>query len=323
MPVVLESYRAAEIMSFITITIKRRRKWKNLRLTNDQIAETPIIELGHALIEGLRESSNLMLQDVHSPSLPDSALMARSSWDVFGIEDYYRRRANGEMPRTDDEVDAIIESYVEAALAKAKAASITSERKLRTIAAKAQMEGAREVDRLLAAWPQERIETDGKEDFVRFDNNFIAILRVTELPKQFRSDQIMSLHWRVKKRWTRFAFVSESISGDAQTTMLTYKASALENFNRAFYGRRIIRDPRRTNRSKEVMGELEQMAVNTIAQMANGLVTIVESDPRRLRRAVKEVKAKYKSIGFKTEQVKGSARLIDYFFSGALAANRA
>jgi len=317
-PLELERHRAAELWSFIVITIKRHSSWTNM--TDQQIAESTIIELGQALIDGLRENGNLELMDVHTPSLPESALIARSSWDTIGISDYFRRRENGEIPRTDEEVDAIFAKFVKEA--ELKAATVKNKRKREAIVRAGMLEGAREVDRLLAAWPQKCIETNGKENYLRFDDNYIAFLRVTQLPVQFRSDQIMSLHTLIKKHWTRFAFVSESRSGDAQSDMLLFQASALENFNRAFYGRRVVRDPRRHAKSKNVMDQLDHMSVNTIAQMANGIITIIESDPDRLRRAVKSVGAKYGRKGFKTEQVKGSARLIDFFFSGALAANR-
>lgn len=197
-------------------------------------------------------------------------------------------------------------------------------RKRNVILREGDIEGAREVDRLLAAWPQECIETStsSEEPFLRFDGNYIATLRITAVPEQFRSDQIAMVHSVIKNTWTRFAFVSESISGEAQSNILLFQASVLENFNRAFYSRRVVRDPRRHRQSKNMLNQLDHMSVNTIAQMANGLITIVERDPQRLRRAVKTVSAKYGRIGFKTEQVKGSARQIDYFFSGALAANR-
>lgn len=320
-PLALEQHRASHVWSLIVVTIKRRRKWKSLKFTNQQISEIPIIELGQALIDGLREKENLMLEDVHSPDLPESALIARCSWDVVGIGDYYRRRSEGAIPKTDEEIDAILDEYE--AIAEEEAASVRNRWKRKAILAQGAIDGAREVDRRLEAWPQVCIETLQKENYLKFDNNYIAVLRVTELPKEFRSDQIMSMHWLVKNRWTRFAFVAESTSGEAQSNMLVYKASLLNNYDRAFYANRIVRDPRRSKKSREIMDQLDQMSVNTIAQMANGLITVIERDPERLRRAVKEVKAKYGSIGFKTEQVIGSARLIDYFFSGALAANRA
>lgn len=318
-PLELERYRAAEMWSLIVITIKRRSKWRNL--SNQEIAEAPIIELGQALIEGLRENGNFKLQDVHNPSLSEMALLARSTWDTVSINDYFRRREYGEIPRNDDEIDAIVESYI--AKAEEQAAEMKSKRKREALIAAAAAEGAREVDRRLAAWPQQCIETDATDNYLRFDDNYIAILRVTKLPEQFRSDQVMSVHSLSKKHWARFAFVSESISGEAQSDMLLYQASLLENVNRALYGRRIVKDPRRSAKSRNAVEQLEHMSVNTIAQMANGFITIVERDPQRLRRAVKSVSAKYGRIGFKTQQVTGSARLIDYFFSGALAANRA
>lgn len=317
-PTELTRYRAAELWSFIVITIKRHRSWRNL--TNQEIAETPIIELGQALIEGLRENSNLKLQDVHSPSLPEAALIARSAWDVTRVSDYFRRRENGEVPTTDEEVDAILARYV--AEAEAKAVGIRSKRKRKAVLAAGMHEGAREIDRLLAAWPQECIETNGREHYLRFDDNYIAILRVVKTPEEFRSDQIMSLHSLVKKHWTRFAFVSESVSGQTQSDMLLWQASVAENFNQAFYGRRVIKDPRRTAKSRTAVDQLTHMSVNTIAQMANGVIVIVEHSPARLRLAVKSVSAKYGRIGFKIEQVKGSSRLLDWFFTGALAANR-
>ena len=314
----LEKYRAAETWSLIVITVKRRFNLANL--TARQVSQTPIIELGQALMEGLRENGNFKLQNIHSPSLSEAALIARSSWDVVGIHDYFRRRESDAVPKTDEQVDKILENYRNAAEFKAR--DEKSERKRKAIIAAGLEDGAREIDRLLEAWPQKCIETNGKEHYLRFDDNYIAILRVTELPKQFRSDQIMSVHTVDKKHWTRFSFVSESISGETQTNMLIYKASLLENINKALYGRRILPDPRRSARSRNAMEQVEHMSVNTIAQMANCLITVVERDPQRLRRAVKTVSAKYGRIGFKTQQVKGSARLINYFFSGALAANR-
>lgn len=317
-PVTLEKYRAANSQAFIVITIKRRRKWRDL--TSKQIAETPIIELGKALIDGLREQDALKLQNIHSPNLPDLALIIRSAWDITGINGYYRDRENGVIPTTDEGIDDVLAYYRQEAEVEAELEKRTYKRK--SILASGATKGAQEVDNLLRAWPERCIETNEKENYLRFDDSYIAMLRVTELPKQFRSDKIMSLHWLVKDVWTRFAFVGESTSGSTQTNMLIYKASLEENFNRAFFGRHIVKDPRRTARSRKTGQELEQMSLNTIAQLSNGIVTIIERDPDRLRRAVKKVKARYNLIGFKTEQVKGSARLIDYFITG-LGVNRA
>lgn len=317
-PLELERHHASEVWAAIVITIKRRGSWGNL--TSQQISETPIIELGKALIEGLRDNTNLDLHDVHSPSLPESALIARTTWDTVRISDYYRRRENGLIPRTDEEVDAILDTFM--AEAEAEAEQESSARKRKKILEEGARKGAQEVDRLLDAWPSECIETDQEQSYLRFDGNYMAFLRITGMPEQFRSDQIAQVHSIIKKTWTRFAFVSESISGEAQSNILLFQASIMENFNRAFYSRRVVNDPRRSNKSRNMLTQLDHMSVNTIAQMANGIITVVERDPARLRREVKSVGAKYGRIGFKTEQVKGSARMIDYYFSGTLAANR-
>lgn len=317
---------AAEMWSLIVITIKRSvATWRSAgkgALNDEEVYDLPIVEFGRSLVDSLASSTTLGLQDVHCLSLPELASVVRASWDATGIQKYMLARDRGEIPRTDEEVDAVL-AYFEAE-AQAEAAQARKAKDKARILAEGKTKGAAEVDRLLQMWPQKCVKTSLKGDYLQFDDNYIGILRITQLPDKVRSDTVMALHYVAPTgRWTRLAMVGQSVSGDTETQQSIVGESALINFQRAWFKNRVVQNPKFAKKQRELALQTQQISANSVAQYFNGFYTVVESSPRRLHLALKEAKASLNNSHFKCEQVEGSARLIDIGVSALLGTNRA
>jgi hypothetical protein len=219
-------FGAASTWYLIVVTIKRSPEMNSAMqgkaLKSKQLYELPIIELGRSFLTALKSSPSLKLKNVRILGLPELSQMARSGWDVTDINEFYKDRADGKIPTTDADIEAIKTRY-----------------------------GAKHVDHFLQTWMKHKIVVSKEDMYIQFDNNFVSTLRITNLPSQARSDQFMGLHFKPRPgRWTRLVMAGESVSGNTETDQLIYKASAIANFERAFKENRIIQDPRSARRQR-------------------------------------------------------------------------
>jgi hypothetical protein len=290
-------FGAADSWYLIVITIKRTREWRSAskgKLSDEELYELPIIELGRALEESLGTSSMLGLQDVHCVGLAELSCIVRCSWDVVGIEQYYHDRATGKIPTTDEEIDRIRQEH-----------------------------GDDAVDAALQTWPSRIIETPGKGRCIRFDDNYIAVARTVELPERTRADQFMSLHYKARIGvWSRMAMVGQSVSGRAETRNLIIGESALLNMQTAFFSNRVVQNPRWRRKQQLLQQQSNQISAHTVAQQFNTLHTVVANSEREALRQLRELRAAIADNGHVADIVTPPDRQLAAAITGCLGINR-
>ncbi len=288
---------AAKNWYLIVLTIKSnipKREKKRSKLTNKQLYEQPVVELGRSLVKNLREADLLGLRNVHCMGMAELALLVRASWDVTGLYEYMAARDRGEIPSTDEEIDEFLETH-----------------------------DVSELDGYLRAWPERIISVSSKQHFIRMDDNYVSTLRVERMPERIRADQFRSLHYRVPAGiWLRRAMVGQSVSGTAQTNHLVVSQSFFMNVQGAFSQNNIVEHPKVAKRRAMLREQAEEMSSTTIAQHYNQLQTVVATSESLLLTQRKEVEVKYGNSGFRSGVVPRSARQMDAAIGGMLGINR-
>lgn len=288
---------ASETWYLIIITIKRSREWRRAskgKLSDEQLNDLPIIELGRSMVEALDASTLLELEDVHCVGLAELSTLVRCAWDVAGIDSYYRDRAAGRIPRTDEDIDRIRNES-----------------------------GSAAVDAALQTWPTTCIETPATGDCIKVDGNYISTLRVTALPERVRADQYLGLHYIGKAgSWNRMAMVGQSVSGNAETRNLVIGQSALVNLQAALFSNRVVQNPRWGNKRRKMADQAQEMSAHSISQQFNQLHSAVATSQRELKRNLRQLSAALNADGFPNEVVKVPDRQLAALISGCLGINR-
>jgi hypothetical protein len=291
------AFGGAESWYVIVITIKRTGAWRTARkgkLDDQQLYELPIVELGRAMVDTLQHSPLLELTDIRCLSLAELSSMVRCSIDVTDIQDYYQKRAAGEIPKTDEEIDELLAQY-----------------------------GEEYVNDALQVWPTECIEVSGKDNYLKLDGNYITTLRVTQLPQQARADQFLALHYMLEPgQWSRQAMVGESASGNAETQQLIINQSAQISLNAAFKNKRLITSPKFRRRQQELSQQVDQISANSVSQHFNMLITVIAPDLASMKRNRQKVISKCAANNFKVETIEGAGFQLDAGISGMLGINR-
>lgn len=289
---------AAKPWYVLAITIKRpsllKSKKRGGEVNEEDLYNLPIIELGASLVNALKADSILGMSDVHCMGLAELAAFIRCSWDVVGINDYFKQIGAGQIPQTDSEIDQIRATY-----------------------------GDDEVGARLQAWPSEQIRTQPSGKCIQFDENFIGVLRVTSLPSQVRADQFMGIHYlEPVGLWARIALVGQSISGETETRQAVIAESAVINFQQAFFRNRVVQNPKWKRREAKLHDQAMSYSAYSISQHFNMLVTIVDGTERQVLEKMAHMQAALSGRGFSSSVVDDSDRLLNAALTGCLAANR-
>jgi hypothetical protein len=288
---------ASKTWYLIVISIKRNREWRKAskgKLSDEQLNELEIIDLGRSMVEALGASNQLELEDVHCVGLAELSTLVRCAWDVAGIDTYFRARAAGLVPRTDEEIDIIRQESGDAA-----------------------------VDAALQTWPSKCIETPNTRDCIRIDDNYISTLRVTELPERIRADQYISLQYKGKANsWNRMAMVGLSVSGNTETRNLLLGQSALINAQSALAGNHVVDNPHWRNKRRQLANQTQAMSTHSVSQHFNQLHTSVANSYPELKRNRSKLSAAIGADGFPNEVVRSPDRQFAAFISGCLGINR-
>lgn len=298
------SFGGAKVWPLIVITIRRSRKsWRQAmkgKASAEDLFDIPIIELGRELEQSLENANLLELTDVRCLGLAELAEVVRASWDTVGIQEWYKLRAEGQIPRNDDEIEQILAQYADID------------------------EGLDAVDRALRAWPEHEVRIpEGHTDMLAMDGNYITVLRVTGLPEYVRSDQFLSLHYRnLLSQWSRFAVVGQGVSGKAETNHLIFGQSASANIESAFFSNRVVPHPKFRNKQRQLSQQAQEMSMMGVGQHFNILVPVVAESASTAKRSAKKMRALLTAQGFSCEIVPLSARQVDACISGILGANR-
>lgn len=288
---------AADSQAVVTLTIKRdRRTWRQARggkLTDQELYDLPIVELSRAMADALASNSLFDFQHVKVLGLADLAKLTRISLDVADIQEYYLARKSGKIPVSDDEIDTLVEKGVSGLNAR------------------------------LQCWPRESIELGPDGKWMRIDGTYFSVLRITQMPKRARADQFLNLHYLAPRGvWTRISMVGQSISGSTETRNLIIQSSALANFQQTFFANRIVDDPRRRRRSREIESQTEEISANTIAQSFNILVVVAATSAREAVRHRRTMKGNLLDAGFDAQFIDDIPYLQNAIHTGVLGINR-
>lgn len=291
-------FGAGRSIAVVKLTIKRDRKFwrraKGGKFSNEELYDLPVVELSRSMAESLATNSLFEFQRVKVLGLADLAEMQRCALDVVDIQQYYADRQAGIVPRTDDEIDAIVKN-----------------------------EGVKGLNARLQCWPRDSIEIGPDGKWMRIDGTYFAVMRVKQMPERVRADQFLNIHFLAPKGvWTRIATVGQSISGSTETRNLIIQSSALLNFQQAMYANRIVDDPRRRRKRERVSSQTEELSANTIAQFFNILIVVAAGSERDVLRQRRVMKANFLDAGFVTHDIDDVTHIQNAVLSGVLGVNR-
>lgn len=289
----------------IMVTIRRDHQWKLARkgkLTDEELNDLSIIELGRDLVNDLSADAELELANVRVPGLVELSQMVRCSWDVVGIAQYYTALNQGLIPHTDEEVDEIRAQYSDNPDAAAKA-----------------------VNAALRCWPEKIVEIQPSGKCIRLDDNYIQMMRITRLPEQCRADQYLALHSMPRmNQWLRQSMVAQAVSGKTESMSLIYSASLMTNAYNALYSNRVIENKGSWwhRRSREKQRQAEQLSANSVAQHFNQLYAGVGASEREVTKLNKSYRSSLTASGFSAKVIPGPENQMNGLISACLAANR-
>jgi hypothetical protein len=292
------AFGASRRFNIIEIVVKRdRKRWKEAqkgKLSDDQLYEMPIVELSTNMADSLRSNSLFEFDEVKVLGLADLAEFVRCSRDVTSIQDYYRARKWGSIPTTDEEIDSYIEEH-----------------------------GVTELNDHLQCWPQNSIEIDPAGKWLRIDNTYFAALRISQLPKRARPDQLLALQHMVPPNvWLRSAVVGQAVSGETETRNLIVQSSFVTNFNNAFFSGRVVEDPRRRRKKHELEYQTESASAHTIAQFFNIVYVVAASSARDALKQRGDFRADLLGTGFVADEINETSRVQNAVISGIYGINR-
>ncbi|HET6622863.1 MAG TPA: hypothetical protein VFG56_02930 [Candidatus Saccharimonadales bacterium] len=301
-----QNFGAAKNRMVVVMSIKPTKEWDKARrgtISDQQVYELPLVQLGRAMVEALENLHLMRLKNVHCLSLTELSEVIRVAWDLDAGDAYNERRLSGELPRTDaDIVTVTVDDIMDKRLAY----------------------GPDQINQVLTplyAWPEKIVEVG--DDYIRLDDTWISVLRMIKLPREIRVDQFNTLHHLPKPgRWTSMAMVGEAISGNMETTQLVIQQSAIINWMSAFQRNRVVKDPRMMRRQRNLATQAEQVSSDSLGQRFNFLYSCSASSLEELYSVRRELKASLMARGFPCRVVKGRSRQLDAAISAALGVNR-
>lgn len=320
-----KAFGASKNWSMIVITIRRdwgSRSARKGRASSQELYDLPIIELGRDLVEALTSSATLGLKNVRIPGLAELSCMVRCSWDVVGIEQYFKDRAGGRIPTTDKQIDEIFDTAGAAAVeaAQAKCKKPLSEAVSKSIYEKA---GGDAATAALQCWPRKLVAVSSDGCKLRMDDNWIIVKRVKRLPERTRADQFQNLHHvHPKGVWVRNAMVGEAVSGSLETHSSIYHASFLANFQQVVAGNRVIQNPSWERKKRQQSNMIEQISLNSVAQHFNMPRAVVAGSERDAERGMRKVSSALQTRGFMTKPFDLQAEQVDAYISSCLCIPR-
>lgn len=285
----LRELGAADDWGLIAVTIKRRkRQWRKVlqgQATKDEIYELPVFELGLGLVEAL-ESSSLGLSDIHVLEPHELFLLCRASWDVYGMAEWQ------------DTYWDIVQRYGDSDDLMTQLVSH------------------------LSCWPEEIIQSE-TDTVVRWDDNYLQVLRVNQVPELLRADVCLGLQYGIAAggKWVRRFYGGESISGDTETTTTLVGSGLLINFETAFLSNMTVRHPALARRERKLAERADMTSTMAKMQLSNEYVVVVGPDVVTVRKHAKAVKAEYLSANYRVDVVEPSALHIDAVLAALAAPN--
>ncbi|MBW4078797.1 MAG: hypothetical protein HIU84_09910 [Acidobacteria bacterium] len=309
---------AKDPWGLIVITIRRGGEWRGVnkgKLSDDELNNLPVLELGRNLVEDLQANELLGLSDVHILKPHELYLLTRISWDVFGIQPFNKLYHELLLQYAAQTVHDISNARVENdnnQLGEREIAEITVEN-----------------DRLMfdelkarsSNWPREIVSVS--KTCLRMDKNFISVIRVDEVPKAIHQHEYLTqLRMRPLGQWTRRCYGGESVSGELETIAILGKQAQAQSWFGLIADKLSVAHPKMEAIQQELANKARLASHYTIAQLSSKYWAVVSSSERLNRKETKALKADLKARGFKSRVVDEPALHIDAFLTAALGAAR-
>lgn len=285
----VQGHLAADNWGLIVLTIRRqRRQWhkvKKGKATRQQIYELPVFDLGLSLVEALQESS-LNLANIHILEAHELFLLCRCSWDVYGISEFYNKYSE------------IVKKHLKD---KDLMQQLRSE---------------------LSCWPEHVVQTHDN-DVVQWDDNYLVVMRVEQIPRLLRADTSLALHYEVSgKFWTRHYHGGEVVSGATETIQLMVQQSWRMNLEEALFGRLLVRHPQLARKARALKEQTDLVSAVAIAQLSNNFWATVAASPVEARKQARKMMATLAPKDYRASIVKLSTLHVDAVLTASLGASR-
>jgi hypothetical protein len=298
-------FGASDNWMMMVVTFQWTDEWKRAsrgKISEEQIHELPLIELGRSLVEELLKVDEMGIQNPRILSPVELAHFIKCAFKVVGIESFHLACATGGVPTSDDEL------------------LVTSE----TVELEPDRYSPGDIGQLKPmqfVWPSEDIEV--KHDRIRVDDTWFMIIREIQVSEIERTDSAQLVHSVMPiGTFDSFAAVSQKTSGEIEARKNMFVETLRRSKADAYDRNKIVQHPksRRQQRAREEY--LEQISVNSINQRYHRIRVLTAATSAGLDRQYRDLRAGVSVLGVRLRPVTGRARLIDALITGLLGANR-
>lgn len=298
-------FGASDNWMMMVITFQWTDEWKRAakgKITEEQIHELPLIELGRSLVEELQKVEEMGIQNPRVLSPVDLAHFIKCALTVEGIESFHMDRAAGLVPTTDDDL-------------------LVTPETVRQNPERYTFEDVGQLKPMDFVWPSESIEV--KHDRIRVDDTWFMIIREVQISETERTDTAQLVHSVMPiGTFDSFAAVSQKTSGEIEARKNMFFETLRRSKADAYDRNKIVQHPksRRQQRAREEY--LDQISVNSINQRYHRIRVLTAPSSADLDRKFRDLRAAVSVLGVRLKPVTGRARQRDALITGLFAANR-
>lgn len=275
------------------------------KLTEQQLSQHPLIELGQALLTEVKSLSTMRVQNPRVMGPAELAFFVKSALDVFGLDRHYMDRLHGRVPVRDEQLQFVTRGMIE------DSPDQFSKKDLNKILG------------LDFMWPRDGIVT--KHDRVLLGETWYMIIREKRKRKHERVDGAQMVHYTMPPgTWDSFATVSESTSGEAETRQIMIQESARRSFESFMTKGRNVVHPRYRRQRRKYEEAVTTVSSSSINQRWHRLRVLAapKDHPELLDKQFKLLKANLVNQGIMVNIIKGRARLVPSLVTALLGTNR-
>ena len=294
-------FGASDNWMMMVVTFQWTDEWKRAalgKISEEQIHELPLIELGRSLVEELVKVDEMGIQNPRILSPVELAHFIKCAFKVVGVDSFHLDRATGVVPTSDEDL-------------------IVTEEEPGVYTA----EDVGQLKPLDFVWPSDSIEV--KHDRLRVDDTWFMVVREVQISEIERTDSAQLVHSVMPiGTFDSFAAVSQKTSGEVEARKNMFVETLRRSKADAYDRNKIVQHPksRRQQRAREEY--LEQITVNSINQRYHRIRVLTAASSAGLDRQYRDLRASVSILGVRLRPVTGRARQVDALITGLLGANR-
>lgn len=285
----------ANVTFMAVITVKRPSKWRKRKMMKKGLSEkdlynAPIARMARTFVTDLEQVG---VKDARWLGMSELTALFRRSHDVAHLDEYYTARAEGLVPKKDDDIQHNEHGVV------------TSE---------------------LRYLPEGKVAV-GK-DWINIGGTLHRTLRITQLPQQVLPNLIHVIYGATSgndttvRGWSAISLSGETISGQAEYRRFTWGMTLRRSLNRA-RGQKIYRPP--SDRDKERDLERRQTDMyrsGSVGQKCNIFATVSGSTLEEVEEMQHQVEKVIRGRSGRIQVVRGESRQLRAMQTATMAANQ-